>query len=121
MKSFFNKKINLILTIILIALIIYNLFNRPLIEGITKKSVSSSSFFLNTDDVPPDGQTIKVSGTTNPQNKAHNMGLIMTQVGATHNNALAFKTSDRASNIDKIKEKQTNRDNKLARLNAVND
>ena len=103
MKSFFNKKINLILTIILIALIIYNLFNRPLIEGITKKSVSSSSFFLNTDDVPPDGQTIKLSGTTNPQNKAHHMGLIMTQVGAVTANGIALNKSAIDSNIGKIK------------------
>lgn len=121
MKSFFNKKINLILTIILIALIIYNLFNRPLIEGITKKSVSSSSFFLNTDSIPSDGQTVKVSGSKTLQNKAHNMGLIMTQVGATHNNALGFKSTNIASNISKIKQKKNDQDKKLASLSAVTD
>lgn len=114
MKSFFNKKINLILTIILIALIIYNLFNRPLIEGISQKkdnTVSSSSFFLNTDDVPPDGQTVKVSGCKSSKCKAQKMGLIATQVTATHQNALGVNSSNTNDMVGKINEKQNNLDN----------
>ena len=93
MKSFFNKKINLILTIILIALIIYNLFNRPLIEGNSTK-IDAESLFINTDNVPSDGQTVKVSGSKSSKNKAHNMGIIMTQLGATHQNAVGLNSKN---------------------------
>jgi hypothetical protein len=122
MKSFFNKKINLILTIILIALIIYNLFNRPLIEGNTpENTVPSSEYFPDRDGAPSGGHTIIVSGATSSRNNAHVKSVLMSQLATTSANSVGLNKIAMHSNIGKIKEKQTNQEKKLASLNAVND
>lgn len=109
MKSFFNKKINLILTIILIALIIYNLFNKPLIEGI---QVNGNRLLeVHCHEGP---KIFKVSGSKSSKNEAHTKSLVgganscATIAGANLNNKNRTEVIAKINDASNALEKKNN-------------
>ena len=118
MKDFFNKKINLILTIILIALIIYNLFNKPLIEGITRKYSLKTMPGINNLNNVPCSQRITLPAPGSKETTANNV-LTAVTASAAGVNCLGVNSNNTTHMIGKIKEKQNNLNNRVN--NEVND
>lgn len=114
MKSFFNKKINLILTIILIALIIYNLFNKPLIEGNTPNIINGNR--VNEVHCNEGPKILKVSGSKSSKNEAHTKSLVQ----GANSCAIITGSNLNAHNTDKFISKIKDGSNALHKKININ-